>query len=113
MDRLSEPAERTIALVTGAAQGIGLGIARCLAMASYKVMLADIEDVLLQQSVAELSGNGFAVLGQHLDVTQATDWGKAVGALASRWGGVDVLVNCAGISPRGTVESTGEALWDR
>ena len=33
--------------------------------------------------------------------------------LASRWGGLDLLVNCAGISPRGTVESTDEALWER
>jgi len=113
MDRSSEPAERTIALVTGAAQGIGLGIAHSLAAASYKVMLADIEDTLLHQSAAELSGEGFEVLGQHLDVTQPGEWDKAVGVVASRWGGVDLLVNCAGISPRGTVESTSEALWDR
>jgi len=113
MERASEPAARTIALVTGAAQGIGLGIARSLAAAAYKVMLADIEDELLQQSAAELCGEGFAALGQHLDVTQPGDWDQAVAALASRWGGVDLLVNCAGISPRGTVESTSEALWDR
>ncbi|MFI5460181.1 MAG: SDR family NAD(P)-dependent oxidoreductase, partial [Isosphaerales bacterium] len=83
MDRSSEPAERTIALVTGAAQGIGLGIARSLATASYKVMLADIEDTLLEQSAAELSGGGFEVLGQHLDVTQAGEWDKAVGVVVS------------------------------
>ena len=51
--------DRTIALVTGAAQGIGLGIARSLAMASYKVVLADIEDELLRQSAAGLRGEGF------------------------------------------------------
>ncbi len=39
--------DRTVALVTGAAQGIGLGIARSLAVASYKVVLADIEDELV------------------------------------------------------------------
>jgi 3-oxoacyl-[acyl-carrier protein] reductase len=113
MERTSEPAERTIALVTGAAQGIGLGIARCLAAASYKVMLADIEDALLEQSVAKLSGIGYSVLGQYLDVTQASEWDRAVAAVESRWGGMDLLVNCAGISPRGTVETTGEALWDK
>jgi len=113
MEPTSEPAERTVALVTGAAQGIGLGIARSLAAASYKVMLADIEDARLQQSVAGLRGEGFETVAQHLDVTQADLWDQAVAALASRWGGVDILVNCAGISPRGTVESTGEALWDR
>ncbi len=41
---MSAPRDRTVALVTGAAQGIGLGIARALAAASYKVVLADIED---------------------------------------------------------------------
>jgi len=110
MERTSE---RTIALVTGAAQGIGLGIARSLALASYRVMLADIEDGLVEQSRAELCGSGLAVIGQHLDVTQVSDWEKAISALAGRWGGVDLLVNCAGISPRGTAESTSEALWDR
>jgi 3-oxoacyl-[acyl-carrier protein] reductase len=113
VERTAGPAGRAIALVTGAAQGIGLGIARSLAEAAYKVMLADIEDPLLEDAVNELSGNGLAVMGQHLDVTQASDWDKAVEVLASRWGGVDLLVNCAGISPRGTVESTSEVLWDR
>jgi 3-oxoacyl-[acyl-carrier protein] reductase len=113
METTSDAADRTVAIVTGAAQGIGQGIARCLARASYKVMLADIEDSLLEQTVAELSEVGLAVTGQHLDVAQAGDWDRAVTGLASRWGGLDLLVNCAGISPRGTVESTTEALWDR
>ena len=46
-------------------------------------------------------------------MTRADDWGQAVERLIARWGGLDVLVNCAGISPRGTPESTDEALWDR
>jgi 3-oxoacyl-[acyl-carrier protein] reductase len=112
MERSSEPAERTIALVTGAAQGIGRGIAGCLASAEYKVLLADIEDTRLAESVSELAEEGFEVLGQHLDVAQAGDWNEAVALAASHWGGLDVLVNCAGISPRGTVESTSESLWD-
>jgi 3-oxoacyl-[acyl-carrier protein] reductase len=109
----AEPARRTIALVTGAAQGIGLGIAHSLAQASYKVVLADIEDELLKRSSAELCRDGFDVVGEHLDVTNADDWARAFAGLASRWGGLDLLVNCAGISPRGTVETTDEALWDR
>ena len=43
----------------------------------------------------------------------AGDWARAVEQTVARWGGLDLLVNCAGISPRGTVESTDEALWDR
>src|SRR5258708_3352717 len=105
--------EGKIALVTGAGQGIGLGLARALASAAYKVMLADLEDELLEQRAAELSRAGFGVVGQHLDVTSSDQWDRALAALAASWGSLDLLVNCAGISPRGTAESTTEALWDQ
>jgi 3-oxoacyl-[acyl-carrier protein] reductase len=75
-------------------------------------MLADVEDQIAQQSAADLRREGFEAVGQHLDVTQAADWERAVRDLTNAWGGLDVLVNCAGISPRGTVESTDEALWE-
>src|SRR5262249_14298695 len=104
---------RTTALVTGAAQGIGLGIARSLASASYRVMLADVDESLLQASAASLEAEGHDALAQCLDVTSTGDWELGVAALIERWGRLDVLVNCAGISPRGTAESTDEALWDR
>jgi NAD(P)-dependent dehydrogenase (short-subunit alcohol dehydrogenase family) len=110
---MSGPPDRTVALVTGAAQGIGLGIARSLASASYKVVLADIDRELVQRSAAGLKDEGFDTIGEYLDVTRADDWAQAVEHLIVRWGGLDVLVNCAGISPRGTAESTDEALWDR
>ncbi len=104
---------RTVALVTGAAQGIGLGIAHSLAKASYKVALCDIEEKLVLESAARLSGEGGDTVGERLDVTSADDWGRVILALVARWGGLDLLVNNAGISPRGTVETTDEALWDR
>ena len=111
---MSGPPDRTVALVTGAAQGIGLGIARSLASASYKVVLADIDDEIWSSGPrAALRAEGFEAIGEHLDVTRADDWEQAVGHLIARWGGLDVLVNCAGISPRGTAESTDEALWER
>ena len=109
----SQAAERSIALVTGAAQGIGRGIARCLSQAAYQVMLADIEDGLLAQTADELRAEGFDVVGRHLEVTSSADWAAAMAALNSSWGGLDVLVNCAGISPRGTVETTSDALWEK
>ena len=74
MEPASEPRERKIALVTGAAQGIGLGIARSLASACYRVLLADIEDDLLAQRTAEIAEEGAEAVGQHLDVTSYGDW---------------------------------------
>ena len=105
--------KRSIALVTGAAQGIGYGIAYALARAGYKVMLADIADELLEAATHELCVQGFGAIGQHLEVASGQDWTSAMSVLGSRWGGLDVLVNCAGISPRGTVESTTEELWEQ
>ncbi len=110
---MSAPRDRTVALVTGAAQGIGLGIARALAAASYKVVLADLEDEICQSAVARLRGEGFEAIDEHLDVSRADQWEPVIGRLVNRWGGIDVLVNNAGISPRGTAESTDEALWER
>ncbi len=102
-----------MALVTGAAQGIGLGIARSLAAASYRVVLADVERDLVRAAAAGLDAAGHSVLGEELDVTRSDDWGRTIEKADAQWGGIDVLVNCAGISPRGTVESTDEALWER
>jgi len=109
----SESNARTIALVTGAAQGIGLGIARSLAMAGYRVVLADVESEMVIAAAATFRGEGFDAVGEHLDVASAADWGRVMAALLARWGGLDLLVNNAGISPRGTVETTDEELWDR
>ncbi len=110
---MSLPETRSIALVTGAAQGIGAGISRSLAVASYRVALADVEEQLLERQAADLRQIGFEVIELPLDVTRHVEWDHAIADLTARWGGLDLLVNCAGISPRGTAESTDEALWDR
>ena len=110
---MSEPSERVVALVSGAAQGVGLGIARALAETGLKVALTDVQAEHVARSAAELAGEGLQAIGLPLDVTRADDWQKAVAAVLDRWGRLDVLVNNAGIIPRGTIESTDEALWDR
>jgi NAD(P)-dependent dehydrogenase (short-subunit alcohol dehydrogenase family) len=105
--------ERMVALVTGAAQGVGLGIARVLAESGLAVALTDQNGAQVAQAAGELSGRGLDALGLSLNVTHADDWARALGDVTARWGRLDVLVNNAGISPRGTVESTDEALWER
>jgi len=110
---IADPAPPRVAIVTGAARGIGLGIARALGEAGLAVALADIDGPEAARSAAELSGSGIEARGLTLDVTKAAGWAAAVAEVADRWGGLDVLVNNAGISPRGTVESTDEILWDR
>jgi NAD(P)-dependent dehydrogenase (short-subunit alcohol dehydrogenase family) len=102
-----------VALVTGAGQGIGLGIAEALARAGYRVALTDVDAASAARSAAELAGRRAETLGLELDVARAADWSRGLDALVARWGRLDVLVNNAGVSPRGTVETTDEALWDR
>lgn len=101
-----------IALVTGAAGGIGLGIARSLAEDGFAVVLADILDEPVHQAAEALRGEGLDAAGIVLDVTKADSWERAADLIAGSRGGLDVLVNNAGVSSRGTIESTDEALWD-
>jgi len=102
----------SVAIVTGAGQGIGLGIAEALCDAGFKVALSDINGQSALASAARLRDQGHETVGLALDVTNAKAWETAVAEVTQRWKRLDLLVNNAGISPRGTIESTDEALWD-
>jgi 3-oxoacyl-[acyl-carrier protein] reductase len=110
---MTESESRRVALVTGSAGGIGLGIARALGEAGFAVWLADVQQDLVQQSAGELKGEGIEASGLALDVTKADAWAAAIDEVSRVHGALDVLVNNAGISSRGTVETTDEALWDQ
>lgn len=80
------------AFVTGAAQGLGEGMARALAAAGASVAVADVKDDL-GTAVAEDIGGLFV----HLDVTDDANWADALAVATERLGGLDVVVNNAGI----------------
>jgi 3alpha(or 20beta)-hydroxysteroid dehydrogenase len=86
------------ALVTGGAQGLGEGMARALAAAGAKVVVADVQDDLGPKVAESLDsehggGHGFT----HLDVTDDAGWEAAVGRATELLGGLDILVNNAGV----------------
>jgi NAD(P)-dependent dehydrogenase (short-subunit alcohol dehydrogenase family) len=82
------------ALVTGGAQGLGEGMARALAAAGAKVVIADLQDEVGPKIAESLGdGHGFA----HLDVTDDAAWETAIGRATDWLGGLDILVNNAGI----------------
>ena len=100
---------RSVAIVTGAGRGIGLGIAQALSHEGFKVALVDLDSDAARREAAPLQD----AFGHALDVSDAAGWERLVAAVVERWGGLDVLVNNAGVSPRGTAESTDDALWQR
>ncbi len=83
------------ALVTGAARGIGEGIARAFHREGAQVLLTDIRDELGQARAAEL-GEGASYA--RLDVRLESDWERAIDLVLERHGRLDVLVNNAGIT---------------
>src|SRR5215472_16589209 len=84
------------AFVTGAASGIGLGIATALSQAGVKVMLCDIEEEALAKAVAALKLTNADVDGVRADVSLKAELQVAADATVARYGRVHILVNNAG-----------------
>lgn len=92
-----------VAIITGAARGMGAAEARLFVAEGARVVLADVNDNDGRALAEEL---GDATRYVHLDVRQPSDWENVVDLAESTFGGLDILVNNAGISIAGTVEST-------
>ena len=99
-----------VALISGAARGMGAAHARELVGHGARVVCGDILDTAGEQVAAEL---GDAARYLHLDVTRPEDWEAAVAVAVTDFGGLDVLVNNAGILSIGTVEDYELAEWHR
>ena len=83
------------ALVTGAAQGLGEGMAKALAAAGASVVVADLQKDAGQAVAAALPGDGHGFVA--LDVTDDANWESAIAEACAHLGGLDVLVNNAGV----------------
>ncbi len=101
-----------IAFVTGAASGIGLGVATALAQAGVKVMLCDIEQEALAEAVEGLKRTNVDVEGVRADVSLKDELAAAADAVIARYGKVHILVNNAGIGGVGPYGLWTEAGWD-
>jgi NAD(P)-dependent dehydrogenase (short-subunit alcohol dehydrogenase family) len=87
-----------VALVTGAASGIGRATALLLAEQGAKVVVADLDESGIGKTVETIVGRGGNALGCPLDVTSESAWDAATEMVARKWGPLQVLVNCAGIA---------------
>jgi 3alpha(or 20beta)-hydroxysteroid dehydrogenase len=99
MERLDE----RVAIVTGAARGVGAEIAARMASAGAFVVVTDVNEEAGIQTAADIGDNAEFML---LDVTDETDWRRVCAATVSRHGSIDILVNNAGRLHLGTIEGT-------
>src|SRR5437588_4558987 len=91
-----------VALISGAARGIGAETARLMVEAGAKVVIGDVLD---ERGRETARGLGEAVVYVHVDVTAEADWNAAVAAARDRFGTLDVLVNNAGLFLGKDIES--------
>ncbi|OKO68712.1 SDR family oxidoreductase [Bradyrhizobium sp. NAS96.2] len=101
-----------VALVTGAARGIGLAAAKRFLADGWRVALLDIEDELLRAAVAALKQPD-DTLALTCDVSDADGVTKAITAITGRFGRLDALVNNAGTAVFAPVLETSDADWNR
>jgi 3(or 17)beta-hydroxysteroid dehydrogenase len=99
-----------VALVTGAASGIGASTVRRLAAEGAKVVATDLSESGLAALARQL-GSAVAVLAH--DVTQEDHWSRALAQAEQSFGALHALVNAAGILAHGTIEDTSLADWRR
>ncbi len=102
-----------VAFVTGAANGIGLGIARALAKEGVHVALADIEREKVERAAAEVAALGVSTLALPLDVSDRAAVEDAAHRVEARFGRVHICVNNAGISlQRGPAHEIAPQQWE-
>jgi NAD(P)-dependent dehydrogenase (short-subunit alcohol dehydrogenase family) len=101
-----------VAIVTGGSLGMGKASARLLAERGAQVVICGRRDPAVRETVAEMQTAGLPVEGIPADVGKSADAERLVSFAVEHFGGVDVLVNSAGIQRYGTVVDTDEATWD-
>ncbi len=97
-----------VAVITGAASGIGLAIARRCAQSGMKVVLADVETSRLKEVETELNAQGISVIAVKTDVSHRSDVEELARRTIDAFGGVHLLFNNAGVGAGG---AAWEATW--
>jgi 3-oxoacyl-[acyl-carrier protein] reductase len=112
MNKIQENSAEKVAIVTGSARGIGFEIARVLCEDGYSVMLSDVNEEGLNKAKEELCSKGYKVGTCKADVSSAEDADRLVAETIKELGGIDVLVNNAGITRDGLLMRMNEDQWD-
>ena len=105
--------EGKVALISGAARGMGAVEAKLFASEGAKVVVADVLEDEGKRVEAEIVEAGGEALFVRLDVTSEEDWEAAVESTVSRFGRLDILVNNAGVSSRSVDDPASLENWER
>ena len=102
-----------VAIVTGAAHGMGEAEARLFAKEGARVVVADILESEAEAVAADIRAGGGEAIAATIDVTSEPDWLALIGKTVATYGRLDILVNNAGISGSSVGDPDGLEGWDR
>jgi NAD(P)-dependent dehydrogenase (short-subunit alcohol dehydrogenase family) len=105
--------ENKVALITGAASGMGASMARIFAGEGARIVVADVLEDEGRVVVADITRANGAAMFHRLDVGNEAEWKTAVDATLAAYGRLDILVNDAGLSGSAVEDLFDTAAWDR
>ncbi len=105
--------EGKVAIVTGAASGMGAATAKRFAKEGAKVVVADMLETDGRQIAADIAKAGGTAEFMALNVTDEANWKAVVAATVAKWGKLDILVNNAGISGSAVNDLLETGIWER
>lgn len=105
--------QNKIAVVTGAASGIGAAISKTFAAEGARLGLLDVDEAAVKAAADDMVSDGMEAIGICCDVARETECETAINAIVAHYGGIDILVNNAGITQRSAFVDTQVDVYRR
>ncbi|MQA29127.1 MAG: glucose 1-dehydrogenase [Luteitalea sp.] len=104
--------DQKVVIVTGASSGIGRAAAEAFAREHARLVLVSRNETALSEATRSVADGGGTAVGCAVDITSADAPDRIVRTALEGFGGIDVLVNAAGVIATGTIETTSDETWD-
>lgn len=102
-----------VAIITGGGRGIGAATAKKFSLEGAKVVIADLNQEDIDNTVSEINGTGGEAIGFFVNVTKRNEVDNLLAETINKFGKLDIVVNNAGITADGQLHKLTEAEWDR